>query len=69
MALIRDDKIYRNLVEQVKKNQDDIQSIKNQGVILDEFGIKVVGTVQDASEIPSVSVYKTLNPNWAYGDA
>ena len=36
---------YRNLQEQVLKNKDDIENIITSGRVLDEFGIKVVGTL------------------------
>lgn len=64
MAMIRDDKVYRNLQEQVLKNKIDIENILTSQKVLAEFGIKVVGYVETAEELPSASEY-TGN----YGDA
>ena len=64
MAMIRDDKVYRNLQEQVLKNKNDIENILTSQKVLAEFGIKVVGYVETAEELPSASEY-TGN----YGDA
>lgn len=47
------DKEYRNLEEQVLKNKSDIESIVNEQGTLNQFGIKVVGEVVDASELPA----------------
>lgn len=51
--LIRDGKEYRNLEEQVRKNQEDIKYILEEQGVLNEFGIKVVGQIADASQLPS----------------
>lgn len=59
---------YRNLEEQVKKNQDDINFIINEQATLNQFGIKVVGEVDTLSELPTVEQYKLDNTNWEYGD-
>lgn len=49
------DKEYRNLEEQVLKNKNDIESIVNEQGTLNQFGIKVVGVVADALELPESS--------------
>ena len=62
-------KEFRNLQEQVFKNMSDIANLKSSGLILDEFGIKVVGQESSVSNMPTVADYKLSNPEWAYGDA
>ena len=62
-------KEFRNLQEQVFKNMSDIANLKSSGLILDEFGIKVVGQESSLSNMPTVADYKLSNPEWAYGDA
>ena len=52
---------FRNLEEQVAKNQSDIQDFKDGNQTIAEFGITVVGIVSTAAEIPAVGVN--------YGDA
>ena len=49
-----ENKEFRNLEEQVLKNQQDIQDFKDGNQTIAEFGIKVVGKVTDASLIPAV---------------
>lgn len=44
------DTVYRNLVEQVKKNKDDIAAFQNLKLTLDEFGIRVLGIVTEPPE-------------------
>lgn len=44
---------YRNLEEQVLKNQKDIQDFKDGNQTIAEFGITVVGILSDASLLPS----------------
>lgn len=61
-------KEYRNLEEQVEKNKSDIEYIKNEQGVLNQFGIKVVGQYDNQSLLPSVDTYKQENPNWEYGD-
>ena len=63
-----DGKIFRNLEEQVKKNKDDIKYILNEQGVLNEFGIKVVNEVDTLANLPSVSSYKEMYPDWEYGD-
>ena len=55
---------YRNLEEQVKKNKDDIQYILEEEGVLNEFGIKVVGQITDAGDLPDPDTYEG-----EYGDA
>ena len=45
---------FRNLEEQVLKNKNDIQDFKDGNQTIAEFGIKVVGIVDDAANIPAV---------------
>ena len=67
--LIRDGKEYRNIQEQVLKNAQDIADYMQGQNVLNEFGIKVVGQVDEESDIPSVDDYKAEYENWSYGDA
>ena len=62
-------KEFRNLQEQVRKNMLDLANLKESGVILDEFGIKVIGQATSVGSMPSVADYKEDNPDWEYGDA
>ena len=62
-------KEFRNLQEQVLANMRAIGDLKTTGIVLDEFGIKVVGQAESAAAMPSVAAYKEGNPEWAYGDA
>ena len=62
-------KEFRNLQEQVAKNMYDLANLKASGVILDEFGIKVIGQESSLANMPTVAQYKELNPDWEYGDA
>lgn len=45
---------FRNLEEQVLKNKNDIQDFKDGNQTIAEFGITVVGIVDDAALIPAV---------------
>lgn len=58
-----------NLENQVLKNKVDIQNLQTSEKVLATFGIKVIGTAANSSAIPTVAVYKSNNPDWAYGDA
>lgn len=62
-------KEFRNLQEQVLKNMRDIADLKSSGLVLDEFGIKIVGQESSVANMPTVADYKATNPDWAYGDA
>lgn len=62
--LIKNNKVYRNLQEQVLDNQEAIQYLLNEGGVLNQFGIRVVGKVENETQLPSVSTY-----DGEYGDA
>ena len=64
-----DGKEFRNLEEQVLKNKNDIENALQLNNLLTDFGIRIIGQVESAYQIPSVSDYKENNPNWEYGDA
>ena len=64
-----DGKEFRNLEEQVLKNKNDIENALQLKNLLSDFGIRIIGQVESAYQIPSVSDYKENNPNWNYGDA
>lgn len=51
-------KEFRNLQEQVLKNMRDIQDIEQGATVLADFGIKIVGQVDDASELPDPATYE-----------
>lgn len=55
-------KEFRNIVQQVAKNQCDIQEIKQTAQVLGEFGITVIGYVSSVDELPTDQVFE-------YGDA
>ncbi len=57
-------KEFRNLQEQVLKNANDIEEFKEASVILQEFGIKIVGEVSTVDELPDATTYVG-----SYGDA
>lgn len=52
MALIYENKIFRNLQEQVEKNKQDIVDLQQTEMALNAYGIKVVGQVETALDIP-----------------
>lgn len=58
------DKQFRNLEEQVRRNQEDIQFILEEEGVLNQFGIKVIGQVDTEGELPDASTYQG-----DYGDA
>lgn len=62
------DTLY-NLENQVLKNKEDIYTLQHANQILANFGIKIVGHVDQESSIPSVADYKEQYPEWDYGDA
>jgi hypothetical protein len=64
MAMIKDDKVFRNIQEQVLKNKIDIENILMSQQVLGEFGIKIVGYVEDVSQLPEAEEY-----SGEYGDA
>lgn len=49
---------YRNLEEQVQKNKNDIAYILEEEGVLNEFGIKVVGQITSASDLPDPDTYE-----------
>ena len=57
-------KEFRNLQEQVLKNMQNIQDIMDGTTVLAEFGIKVIGQVDDAEDLPDPAEYEG-----DYGDA
>ena len=63
-----DNKQFRNLEEQVLYNKERLDNLIAAGYVLDEFGIKVIGQVATASDIPSVVNYKQEHADWSYGD-
>ena len=50
-------KEFRNLQEQVFKNMKDIQDIMDGTTVLAEFGIKVIGQVESAAQLPDPNTY------------
>lgn len=57
-------KEFRNLEEQVLKNKEDIAAHYNIDRVLADFGIKVIGQVDTAEQLPDPSTF-----SGAYGDA
>lgn len=55
---------YRNLVEQVRQNKDDIARHYAVDRVLADFGIRVIGQVNYASQLPAAATYEG-----EYGDA
>ena len=62
-------KEFRNLQEQVEANMQNIAMLMEGTVVLDEFGIKVVGEVAAIADLPTVAEYKEAHEDWEYGDA
>lgn len=60
----KDGKEYRNLEEQVLKNMQDIQELRDVNIVLEAFGIKIVGNVALATDLPNPLTY-----GGNYGDA
>lgn len=48
-------KEFRNLEEQVLKNQADLDSLYGSQVVLNEFGIKVIGQIESVADLPTTS--------------
>ena len=57
-------KLYLNIQEQVEKNRVDIQSIMQGATVLADFGIKVIGHVDESTDLPEPAEYEG-----DYGDA
>lgn len=62
--LITENKVLRNLQEQVAKNKSDISDILEAKAVIAEFGIRVVGEVDTEAELPDPATY-----SGTYGDA
>ena len=62
--LITENKVLRNLQEQVAKNKSDISDILEAKAVIAEFGIRVVGEVDTEAELPNPATY-----SGEYGDA
>ena len=56
------DKVLRNLEEQVLKNKEDIANHYNMDRVLADFGIRIVGTLPSAADLP-------IPYNGEFGDA
>lgn len=57
MATSFDGKIFRSIQEQVEKNKEDIAEIKYTKELLNLMGIRVVGEVADAADLPDPTTY------------
>lgn len=64
-----DGKEYRNLEEQVRANMEAIEEIHDIGLLLAQLGIKVVGQVDTAEELPDPTEYYADDRENHYGDA
>lgn len=62
-------KEYRNLEEQVLENTQAIKEIHDIGLLLAQLGIKVVGQVDTAAELPDPAEYYADDRENHYGDA
>lgn len=51
-------KLYLNIQEQVEKNRKDILDIQQGATVLAEFGITVIGQVDEESELPDPAEYE-----------
>lgn len=61
MAIIYNDKVYRNLQEQVLKNQEDLERYAATTLTLNNMGIRVLGILSDSTKLPPTAAQ--------YGDA
>lgn len=61
--LIKDGKEYRNLQEQVLDNKNQIQRIIESSELINDYGLRIIGTVKGPSELPDPSSY-----DGKYGD-
>lgn len=61
MAIVYNDKVYRNLQEQVLKNQEDIDRYVATTLTLNNMGIRVLGILSDSTKLPPTAAQ--------YGDA
>ena len=53
MAIIYNDKVYRNLQEQVLKNQEDLERYVATTLTLNNMGIRVLGIVSNSAKLPA----------------
>ena len=60
------DVILRNIQEQVAKNKADIAALRNVESVLNEFGVIVLGRVDEESDIPAT---RPGGEDYTYGDA
>lgn len=68
--LIKNNKIYRNLQEQVLENQKTIQYMLEEEGALNQFGVKVVGTIPPEEDPPTPEQYKErTGEELQFGDA
>lgn len=61
-----ENKIYRNLEEQVQANKDEIERIESNALALNTFGIKIVEEFHDIDEFDE---WKQTHTEHEYGDA
>lgn len=61
MAIIYNDKVYRNLQEQVLKNQEDLERYVSTTLALNNMGIRVLGILTNSTKLPPTAAQ--------YGDA
>lgn len=61
MAIVYENKVYRNLQEQVLKNQEDIERYVATTLTLNNMGIRVLGVISDSTKLPPTASQ--------YGDA
>ena len=61
MAIVYNDKVYRNLQEQVLKNQEDLERYAATTLTLNNMGIRVLGILSDSTKLPPTAAQ--------YGDA
>lgn len=61
-----ENKIYRNLEEQVQANKDEIERIESNAIALNTFGIKIVEEFHDENEFDD---WKQTHTEHEYGDA
>ena len=65
--MIKDDKLYLNLEEQVQKNKEDITYLLTEGYATNLIGIKVQGQVNTPDDLPDPTQYLAVEGH-AYGD-
>lgn len=61
------DKEYRNLEEQVLKNKEDIANHYNIDRVLADFGIRIIGTLEDSDELKDVPTPEQYGDAYAVG--